>query len=191
MESHTFVTAWGEFCPTLEDVVVLTGFPLLGEAKAVVLPENSEGMMDDGDEARLIVLNEALTDSKAKGKSTYSSWVTYFTTGKEDRSGVGGNAGILVIVVRVAKQSRGWNSSVCLPTGRQVGQRREAGLGANISGVTFLPSGRVRPKFVEIHGTVHRGIIRQLRVPPAVLVGNVQQSRPSTYTVRGDDDEDV
>lgn len=47
VESHTFVTAWGEFFPTLEDVVVLTGLPFLGEAKAVVLPENSEGMMDD------------------------------------------------------------------------------------------------------------------------------------------------
>lgn len=65
-----------QFCPTHEDVVVLTGLPLLGEAKAVVLPE---GMLDDEDEARLIILNEALADSKAKGKSTYSSWVNYFT----------------------------------------------------------------------------------------------------------------
>lgn len=49
VESHTFVTTWGEFCPTFEDVVVLTGLPLLGEAKAVVLFECSEGILDDGD----------------------------------------------------------------------------------------------------------------------------------------------
>lgn len=30
VESHTFVTAWGEFYPTLEDVAMLTGLPLLG-----------------------------------------------------------------------------------------------------------------------------------------------------------------
>lgn len=32
-KSHTFVASWGEFCPTLEDVIVLTGVPLFGEVK--------------------------------------------------------------------------------------------------------------------------------------------------------------
>lgn len=27
--SHTFVTAWGEFCPSLEDVAIIIGLPIL------------------------------------------------------------------------------------------------------------------------------------------------------------------
>lgn len=38
-ESHTFVTAWGEFCPTLEDVTVLTSLPVFGESMAIKMPE--------------------------------------------------------------------------------------------------------------------------------------------------------
>lgn len=50
---------------------MLTGPPLLGKAKTIVLPESPKAILDDGDEARLIVLNEALADSKVKGKGTY------------------------------------------------------------------------------------------------------------------------
>lgn len=41
IESHTFVTAWGEFCPTLENIVVLTNLPMFGESKAIKMPESS------------------------------------------------------------------------------------------------------------------------------------------------------
>lgn len=59
VESHTFVMAWVEFCSTLEDIVVLTGLPLLGEPKATVLSEGSDGILDDEDEVSMTVLNEA------------------------------------------------------------------------------------------------------------------------------------
>lgn len=36
-ESHTFVAAWDEFGPTLEDVVVLTGLPIFGESRAIAM----------------------------------------------------------------------------------------------------------------------------------------------------------
>lgn len=80
-ESHTFVTAWGEFCPTLEDVVILTGLPLFGEAKTIVMPESSEVVLDAEDKVRRILQNEALFDSNTKGKSTYTTCVSYFTEG--------------------------------------------------------------------------------------------------------------
>lgn len=81
VELHTFVTIWGAFCPTLEDVVMLTSLTLLGEAKTVMMIGSSEPILDDGDEARLIILNEALSDSKVKDKSTYTTWINYLTEG--------------------------------------------------------------------------------------------------------------
>lgn len=101
VELHMFVPAWGEFCPTLEDVVMLTSLPLLREVKTVMIPGSSELILDDGDEARLIVLNEALSDSKVKGKSTYTTWVNYFTegVGGKDRGGARSHVGVLAVVV--------------------------------------------------------------------------------------------
>ena len=29
--THTFITAWGEFCPTLEDVVILLKLPVFSD----------------------------------------------------------------------------------------------------------------------------------------------------------------
>lgn len=58
IESHTFVTSWGEFCPTLEDVVVLTGLPLFGEAKTITTPGSFGAVLSEEDEVKLILLNE-------------------------------------------------------------------------------------------------------------------------------------
>lgn len=60
----------GEFCPTLEDVVVLTGLPLLGESRARAMPESSDVVLDAEGEVRLVLLNQVLSNSKHKGKST-------------------------------------------------------------------------------------------------------------------------
>lgn len=30
LSSHTFLAAWGEFCPSLEDMVMFTGLPIFG-----------------------------------------------------------------------------------------------------------------------------------------------------------------
>lgn len=44
-ESQTFVTAWGEFYFTLEDVVVLIGLSLFEETRAVKLPEEAKKLL--------------------------------------------------------------------------------------------------------------------------------------------------
>lgn len=54
-ESHTVVTACGEFCPTLEDVVVLTGLPVFGESKVIRMPESSDIALDAEGEVRLVL----------------------------------------------------------------------------------------------------------------------------------------
>lgn len=80
-ESHTFVIAWSELCPTLEDVVVLTGHPVFGESKAIKTLESSDGALDAEGKVRLVLLTEALSDSSTKIKANYMAWVTYFTQG--------------------------------------------------------------------------------------------------------------
>lgn len=81
IESHIFVAAWGEFGPTLEDVVVLTGLPVFGEVQAINVADDSSARLDVDGEIRLTLLNEALATSKHEGKSTYSTWVSFFTNG--------------------------------------------------------------------------------------------------------------
>lgn len=79
MESHTFVAACGEFGPTFKNVVVLTGLPLFSDSRVIVATGEPAIKLDAESELRLVLLNGALTDSKHKGKSTYNTWVTYFT----------------------------------------------------------------------------------------------------------------
>lgn len=64
-ESHTFIVSWGEFCPTTEDVIVLTG-PLFGEIRTIKLPDDSEAIVLDREGDRnLEALNKTLTDPKS------------------------------------------------------------------------------------------------------------------------------
>lgn len=49
IESHIFVVAWGEFRPTLEDVVALTVLPVFKELKTIKLPQDYEEVsLDEG-----------------------------------------------------------------------------------------------------------------------------------------------
>lgn len=58
----------------------------------IVVSGGSKVILDEGDEARLIVLNEALSNSKAKGKSTYTtSSITYGVGRGEERGGARGH----------------------------------------------------------------------------------------------------
>lgn len=64
----------GRVFPTLENVIVLTGLPVFGEERDIKLLVDSEENTLDGEGKRKIEsLNKALTDSKVKAKSTYSS----------------------------------------------------------------------------------------------------------------------
>lgn len=63
----------GRVLPTLEDVVVLTSLPLFGESKGIAMPGSSDVIFYTEDGVRLTLLNEALSDSKHKGKSTYTT----------------------------------------------------------------------------------------------------------------------
>lgn len=58
IESHTFIVAWGEFCPTLEDAVVLIGLSLFGEARNIKLLEDNVEVAQDEEGRRKL---EALT----------------------------------------------------------------------------------------------------------------------------------
>lgn len=49
--------------------------------KAIATSGSSGVVLSDEDEVKLVLLNEALSDSKAKGRSTYTTWVNYFTKG--------------------------------------------------------------------------------------------------------------
>lgn len=68
--------------------MVLTSLPLFEEVKTIATPGSSGVVLSEEDEVKLILLNEALSDSKAKGKSTYTTWVNYFTEGAEVKSGI-------------------------------------------------------------------------------------------------------
>lgn len=72
-ESHTFIVWWGEFCPTTEDVIVLTG-PLFGETRTVKLLDDSEEIVLNRESDRKLealnkALNKTLTDPKSRPKA--------------------------------------------------------------------------------------------------------------------------
>lgn len=74
--SHTFVAAWGEFSPPLEDVVFLTGLSMFGVHHAVDVL-NGEG------ERMLGLLHNAMERAKyISNKLTYLSWMTFFVKGE-------------------------------------------------------------------------------------------------------------
>lgn len=62
-------------------MIILVGLLLFGESRAVDASGEPAIKLDTESELRLILLNEVLTNSKHKGKSTYNTWVTYFTEG--------------------------------------------------------------------------------------------------------------
>lgn len=58
IESQTFIVAWGEFFPTLEDVVALTGLPIFGEPRIINMPgEVLEVALDEAGKRKLEALN--------------------------------------------------------------------------------------------------------------------------------------
>lgn len=78
--SHTFVVAWGEFCPSLEEVVKLTNLPVFGTYHAVDVLDNEGEKLVEG-------LHDAMTRAKyISNKRTYLSWLKYFTEGAGQNS---------------------------------------------------------------------------------------------------------
>ena len=71
-ETNTFVFPWGEATITLEDVMILGGFPILGEqvtsSLSVELVEIEEEMKK---------LKKEFSRSKSK-KANYGAWINYF-----------------------------------------------------------------------------------------------------------------
>lgn len=72
--SHTFIAAWGEFCPSLEDVFMLTGLSTFGDYHTV-------DALDDEGERLLALLHKTMSNAKSSNKGTYLSWLTYFIKG--------------------------------------------------------------------------------------------------------------
>lgn len=76
VETYTFVAAWGEFGPPLEDVAMLTSLPMFGEAHAASL------YPDYIDKKRIKALQTTLSKTKYSiNKATYLLWVKYFDEG--------------------------------------------------------------------------------------------------------------
>lgn len=78
IETHTFVASWGEFGPTLEDVVALMSLPLFGDAQVTHFK-----FMDKDSKVRHDALTQFLQKTKyrASKKSTYLTWASYFVDG--------------------------------------------------------------------------------------------------------------
>lgn len=73
--SHTFVDAWGEFCPSLEDVFMFTGLLTFGDYHVV-------DALDNEGERLLALLHKTMNKAKyASNKGTYFSWLSYFIKG--------------------------------------------------------------------------------------------------------------
>lgn len=101
-ESHTFKATWDEFCPTLEDVIVLTSLPVLGESRPIKMSEDVNRVSLDAEgEKKLELLNRALIDSKYKGKSTCTTWAIFNKrTGGKEWGRAWGHARLLAVLVR-------------------------------------------------------------------------------------------
>lgn len=52
-----FVVVWGQFRPTLEDMIVLTSLPIFGESRAIANSGESAIKLDSEGEIRLVLLN--------------------------------------------------------------------------------------------------------------------------------------
>lgn len=83
--NHTPLSQNGSL--TLENVIVLIGLLLFGEAITIELPDDSEEIaLDREGERKLEAQNIALSVSKIKTNSTYSSRLRYFTHGAKAKS---------------------------------------------------------------------------------------------------------
>lgn len=79
IESHTFIAAWDERCPTLEGVV-----DIFGEARNNKLSKDAEEVaLDEVGKRKLEAFNKALSNSKSSNKRTYASWTKHYIFGAE------------------------------------------------------------------------------------------------------------
>lgn len=71
--SHTFVAAWGEFCPSFEDVFMLSGLFMFRDYHAV-------DALDNEGKRLLKSLHDTMMRAKyISNKETFLSWLKYFT----------------------------------------------------------------------------------------------------------------
>ncbi|XP_058763845.1 uncharacterized protein LOC131637280 [Vicia villosa] len=76
-KTNTFVFPWGEATITLEDVMILGGFSVLGES--ITLPLSSDLLSV---EAKLIELRRRMSKTKSK-KADHNTWLKFFKEGLE------------------------------------------------------------------------------------------------------------
>ncbi|CAK8538831.1 unnamed protein product [Lathyrus sativus] len=77
-KTNTFVFPWGEATITLEDVMILGGFSVLGEP--IALPLSSDLLSI---EAKLIELRRRMSKTKSK-KADHNTWLKFFKEGLEE-----------------------------------------------------------------------------------------------------------
>jgi hypothetical protein len=78
-KTNTFVFPWGEATITLEDVMILGGFSVLGES--VTLPLSSDLLSI---EAKLIEIQRRMSKSKSKKVISHHAWLKFFKEGLEE-----------------------------------------------------------------------------------------------------------
>lgn len=82
-ETHSFIAAWGEFGPTLEDVAVLTSLPIFGDTQVAHFK-----LTEKENKERHEALTSFLQKTKygAAKKATFLTWATYFVDGPGNKS---------------------------------------------------------------------------------------------------------
>lgn len=107
VENHSFIVPWGEFGPTLEDVVSLTSLHLCGIVKAMGM------VLEEGDEDKLQQLTFAMASFMTPVKSTNSSWIRYFEEGEGSQCALvlGTLFSYLLIFVCFARGPEDWLSN--------------------------------------------------------------------------------
>jgi len=80
-QTHTFIAAWGEFTPTLEDVYILLKLFEFGKTEITTLMASQE------EEDIISELMIALKRSKVKAKkSIFTSWIGYFNQNQDENN---------------------------------------------------------------------------------------------------------
>ena len=80
-QTHTFIAAWGEFTPTLEDVYILLKLSEFGKTDITTLVASQEE--DDIISELMITLKKSKVKAK---KSIFTSWIGYFNQDQAEDS---------------------------------------------------------------------------------------------------------
>lgn len=123
---------------------------------------------------RLVLLNEALSDLKHKGKSTYNTWVSYFIEGPgtEKEAVVSGPSSCHGTSCQVGLRMASINAFFHLLSDWRKGRRSLLRL---FFLVLFLSPGRVCSESDQVDWAIYSGLVRAHHVSSIVPLGEAQE----------------